>query len=251
MHKSQEYLSTSFLPANCSTSNAVNLVLNRAQAYALSGHLDNDSRSYLFSSILSLSDAISGLNKCLWSWSTVKLYYSVFYALRAFLAANNYCIFYIGSKPMGLLSQAGSSPTRLEGTTHKVVLARFSNLNAHHFILSQEIDLINPFDWLMARREEANYKNARFWEPLAPAHFSKIESVGLRPLIKGYCGSDYILYLFDKDHAMLAYPLYVIREVVTLLKTKGTSLYEDDIKYLKSFLCDKSGPLPELHNLLS
>jgi hypothetical protein len=152
---------------------------------------------------------------------------------------------------MGIFAQAGSSPTRLDGTTHKVVLARFSNINPNHFILSQEIDLINPFDWLMARREEANYKNSRFWEPLSPVHFSKIENVGLRPLIKEYCGPDHTLYLFDKDHAMLAYPLHVIREVITLLKTKGTYLCEEDIKYLKSYLCDKMGPFPELHSLLS
>lgn len=152
---------------------------------------------------------------------------------------------------MGLFAQAGSSPTKLDGTTHKVVLSRFSNINPHHFILSQDIDLINPFDWLMARREEANYKNARFWEPLAPAHFCKIESGGLRPHVKEYCGSDYTLYLFDKDHAMLAYPLHVIRVVVTLLKSNGISLSDEDIKQLKSYLCDKSGPIPELHNLLS
>lgn len=251
MHKAQDYLKTSFLPAPPSVSTAVAQVLTGPQAIALSGCLGIDSTGYMFSALLSLTDAINGINKGLWSWSTVKLYYSVFYALRAHLAANGQCVFYIGSKPMGIFAQAGSNPTKLDGPTHKVVLERFSKLNPHHLLLSQDIDLTNPFDWLMARREEANYKNARFWEPSTPHHFNKISSIGLRRLIKEYLGADYTLYLFDMDHAMLAYPLIVMREVISLLKTKGTFLDADDIKYLKQYLCDKSGPLPELYSLLS
>lgn len=251
MHRSQTYIDDHFLPQNSSTTAVKNTALSGHHANLLNGHLKNDSVGYLISSLISFGDAISAILNNLWTWSTVKLYYSVFYAIRSYLALESHCIFYKGSKPFGLYVQAGSVPEKLEGPTHKVVLDRFSKLYSHHLLLSQDIDLLSPFSWLMSRREEANYKNARFWEPVTPLHFKKIEEYGIRALTKEYCGKDRNLYLFDKDHAILSFPINAIIETVAQMKNVPLiGVSEEDTRYIKSLLRDKVGPVPELHNLI-
>ena len=66
----------------------VNRIVTARDEVQLAKCLDADAADYTFSSLVSLADALSGIRQGFFSWSTVKLYYSVFYALRAFLAVN-------------------------------------------------------------------------------------------------------------------------------------------------------------------
>jgi hypothetical protein len=56
--------------------------------------LEEDAKDYYFSGLLSFVEALRGPPCGLSSWATVKLYYSVFYTLRAILALNEVAIFY-------------------------------------------------------------------------------------------------------------------------------------------------------------
>lgn len=249
-HQAQAYIQT-LLPTTPSKIVIESLTLNQSEARVLLKYLKSDAVSYIYSATISVGDAIIGVNKQLFTWATVKLYYATFYALRALLALDNICIFYIGTKPYLIEVKAGKCPQKRDGQTHKVVLDEFSNRNTEPSLLSQEIDLEKPLDWLMIKREEANYKIAKFYEPNIPEHFKKIAAFGVRQSIKEYLLDKSDLYLFDQEHAILAYPLRSIQLVYKKIRATGNfELQDDEINYLCQLFNDKNGPIPESHKML-
>ncbi|QMS91011.1 hypothetical protein HUN01_26765 [Nostoc edaphicum CCNP1411] len=175
-----------------------------------------------------------------------------FYSLpRLIEPIHNICIFYIGKKPYLIEVQAGKCPQKRDGQTHKVVLDEFSKRNTEPSLLSQLIDLEKPLNWLMIKREDANYKIAKFYEPNIPEHFKKIVEFGVRKSIKEYLLDKSDLYLFDQDHAILAYPLRSIQLVYKKIKATGNfQLQDDELHYLCQLFNDKNGPIPEIHKML-
>jgi hypothetical protein len=172
--------------------------------------------------------------------------------LRSLLALDGICIFYVNTKAFAIQAQAGQSPRKRNGQTHKIVLEEFKNQNPGHLLLSQTIEYKDPLNWLMEKREHANYKIAKFCEPHIPSHFIKIVSNGLRLAIKDYLNDSLNLYLFDPDHAMLAYPLRVIQIAYQKINTPGAfSLRKSEIQYLCKLFKDKSGPIPEMQSMLT
>lgn len=194
-----------------------------------------DASNFAFSALVSFTDALSGLRQEFYSWTTVKLYYSVFYSLRAILALNDYAIYYEGSKPRGIEASPGAIVEKLaEGNTHKTVLVTFARRHARHPLLSQKIGLEEPLDWLMRRREEANYTGV-FSEPLAPPHFERIHASGIRKSIEAYL--DDSLYTFDPDHAMIAFPLATIQAMAA----DGARILEAGVDFVAKRLSDRHG----------
>ncbi len=101
-------------------------------------------------------------------------------------------------------------------------------------------------------RDIATYLN-EFPEPQVPKHFEMIIKSGLRQVIKEYLLDTSDLYLFDPDHAILAYPLRAIQIAYKkLLALKSHVLKSDEISYLCQLFSDMNGrPLPEIHKLLT
>jgi len=227
--------------------------LSGFEATAVKKHLHADSIGYYYSSIVSVADSLRSFESRCYTWATVKLYYSVFYSLRAMLAMNDVCLFYIGTKPYFMKIFSGGVAEKCEGTTHKCVLnlfVKFFSSSSH--LLSQEIDLKKPLDWLMDRREESNYKTAKFPEPIAPKHFEKIISAGLNRAVGAYVRDGEMLFAFDPDHAMLAYPIMVLSAVAAEIKSKCLySLGNDDKKYVSELFVKDSGHWVGLCNLYS
>ena len=56
-----------------------------SEATTLAASLRDDARDAIYSGVLSIAEAIQGLDRQLYSWTTVKLYYSVCYFARAAL----------------------------------------------------------------------------------------------------------------------------------------------------------------------
>lgn len=250
MHNAQAYvehlaaLSGSSLSAGHSS-----LVLNLTQASSLSKALRQDAEDYLFSAWITFSDCIHGLQEGFFSWASVKAYYATFYAARAFLAASGHGIVYGGTKPKSISCQAGATIIKLNGTTHDAVFRLFAGQHSSHVLLSQTIDMVRPFEWLKARREDANYRNSRFCEPSAPRHFMKICQTGIRTSLDAYASDSSYLYTFDADHAILAFPLAFIHEAQSLLTASGRlALQESDKRFLLSTLQDRKGPYPRIRD---
>lgn len=190
-----------------------------------------DASGILFSGCVTFLDAIRGIQCGYFSWSTVKLYYSVFYAIRSILAGNLVAIFYQGRKAYSLELAAGKSPRRENGVTHEIVWKVFSR-NFLNIYLNNEIDSICSYEWMKKLREESNYKNAKFLEPNLPTWFSYIDRYGLTNSISAYLEDDSMLYAFDKDHAILAYPIECLRRARLTLVSRGWDMEDDDQKYL-------------------
>ena len=134
-----------------------------------------------------------------------------------------------------------------KGQTHKVVLDLFRNHCTEPFFFSQPIANKNALEWLMQRREEANYKIARFPEPEVPEHFRKIVDSGIRLAIQAYFGPDRNLFLFDPDHAAFAFPLVFLAQTVKRSKIGNVwNASSDQEGFLKTILADRKGPIAEL-----
>jgi hypothetical protein len=193
--------------------------------------LHADAGGLYYSGLVSFIDALVGLNSGSFSWSTVKLYYSCFYAARSLLASNGIAIFYDGKKPYTLKLTLGAIPKKEDGVTHQVVWKVLARELANSPLLG-DIDGSPAYAWMTSIREAANYKNCKFYDPFAPRHFSWIESAGVKLSLSQYINDRTFLYTFDPDHAAVAFPLECIRRAGLNLVRLGKSLDEADIQHL-------------------
>jgi len=249
-HQAQAYIST-LLPGTPNASTVESYALNLSESNRLLSYLKGDAISYTYSATVSIGDAVLGTRKELFTWATVKLYYSTFYAFRALLAVNGVCIFYIGTKPYCIEAKPGQSARRRDGQTHKVILKEVENRNIEPSLLSQQIDLEEPLEWLMTKRECANYRDAKFCEPNIPNHFKKIVDFGVRRAVEEYLLDTSSLYLFDPDHAILAYPLKVLQVLCKyMVSTENFTFRDEEVSYLCRLFSDQKGPIPEMVSVL-
>ncbi|MGM9428676.1 hypothetical protein [Hydrogenophaga sp. MI9] len=230
--------------------------LTSTDAQQLRAALSQDASDALYSGILTIGEAAQGLDRRLFTWATVKLYYSVFYLTRAMLEFGGASLIYVGRTPYLWKAVVGERPEKRSGNTHAVVLEAFEQLVPGSLLLSQTIGADTPFAWLMARREAANYKVARFSEPSAPAHFRNIERFGVRRLLGDYIGDNLHMFAFDPDHAMLAYPIETMKLALGMLKTAVNSadaaaLAAEDVTYLASQCFDRNGRIAEFQRLIA
>lgn len=226
--------------------------LTTGEAAILAASLHDDARDAIYSAALSIAEALQGLDRRLYSWTTVKLYYSVFYLARASLGLHGVGVIYPDKgTPYTWAAVAGQTPIKRSGTTHKAVLDAFKLYRNNSILVSQQIGADEPFTWMVARRESVNYKVPKFCEPGAPSHFKFIERHGVRRLVGDYVSDDIHLFTFDPDHAMLAYPIAGLKLLLGDLKASGAALLSaEDAAYLASQVFDRTGPLPELRKLL-
>ncbi len=248
MHNAPQYL-RALLPAKATRAQALALSLSSSQAACLEQGLLADAANYYYSGLLSFLDAVSGFERRVYTWSTVKLYYSVFYSLRSLLALAGHCIYYCNDKPFTCRSFVGSTSAACSGTTHKVVLTHFAKVFAGDPILSQDIAGQAPLDWLMGRREDANYKVGRFTDPSPPRHFFAVASQGNRRVINEYLADSSFLYTFDPDHAMIAFPLLALVRAREQLMRHNIVIDPSDRRFLQTLARDRSGAIPALMQL--
>ena len=109
-----------------------------------------------------------------------------------------------------------------------------------------------PLDWLRERREEANYNNSRPSEPQAPPHFRFVASKGVRKTTLAYLSGTWDVYVFDPDHAMLAFPLLFWRDILVRSRTAGLGdVVISELEFLRQVLRDENGPLAEVLRVAS
>jgi len=224
--------------------------LSAAEADRIRLLLREDAKDYYFSGLLSFIEALRGPQCGLYSWATVKLYYSVFYTLRAILALRGIAIFYLGSTPWWIRAAQGDTAQHTRGNTHSVVLQSFEELFPRH-LLTQNIGADNASAWLIDRREDANYKLGRFLEPAVPPHFESVVNMGIRKAIQMYLHRDNELLAFDPSHAMIAYPLLALNHAKKEFATLGMDcLTKDERTTLSPHCKDDLGPLADLIRFL-
>jgi hypothetical protein len=227
--------------------------LTAQEAAQLRQLLHVDATNYLYSACVSIGDAAQAIDRTLFTWATVKLYYSTFYLLRSLLALSGHALLYEGTKPRTLTCRAGDVPEPISAKgTHQAVIAYFGKTFPRSPLLSQDIGTDPPFQWLMHRREEANYNIGRFVDPQCPAHFAAIVRLGVRRSTAEYVADSTYLYAFDPAHAILALPIEALKQAVSHPDLDITAnCGADTSTFFRGLFADKSGPLSVVLNLLS
>lgn len=206
---------------------------------AIRPELRLDAKGLLYSSTISMISAIESLQSSLFSWSIIKLYYSSFYSARSILAYNDIALFYMKSKPFSIHVAAGQSAKKEDGVTHKVVWQVFRRELGGSSILNQiETDI--SYEWLRKLREEVNYRNAKFPDPLIPDCFSNVDANGIGRSMSAYFNDATLLYVFDREHSVLAFPLHCLTIARRAMRREGEDFEPDEISYIQN-MCDKLG----------
>ena len=224
--------------------------LSSDERQALNLRLMNDAKDYYQASLVTLVDGLRSIQSGFFSWATIKLYYSVFYAVRSRLAIAGECIFYDGNHPRFLGSSAAAAVTKLKGNTHQCVLSKFSSLAPYDFFLSQEIAGSAPLMWLEERRVEVNYRQSRFSEPSPSEFLQYAASTDLRQMLASYAAED--VYIHDQEHALVAFPFRLLIDLRSRLLARAvTPLNQAELKFLSEQIRDKAGTIIAMKPLLS
>ena len=244
MARADKYMSSLLPGANKTV--VRNHVLTPVEALSLQNGLLADSADFYYAAWITFLDAVNGLNKGFYTWATVKLYYSVFYAFRASLAQSKICAFHLKQSSFTVDAVAGMKPVSCtEQGTHKTVLKTFQRRFATHPLVSQQIGLDDAVDWLMKQREAANYNRSRFTEQECGDHFNFLAGNGLRVALNAYLNDHVYLYTFDPDHAILAYPVVALRLIGNSVTAAASfSLESIERDFLKQRARDHAGSLP-------
>ena len=214
----------------------------------MSPALEIDARNYYYQGAVSLANAVRAVSFGEYSWATVKAYYSVFYFLRSILAIQKWCLFYVGRSPYFIQLRAGNVPIKSEGSTHQSVLKFYGQQFKSARILSNRIGGIDALDWIEEQRNYVNYQSGKFYEPELMDHFRTIATLDLRQMINQYLGDSVPIFAFDQDHAVLAYPILVLREISDMFSGAKLSkqLTAPQQNALQKFCRDSNGPIQAL-----
>jgi hypothetical protein len=187
--------------------------------------LKKDSADIYFKAIFSIAEALCGLYEGRHSWAAIKLYYAVFFLLRCSLATNKYA--FIKNKGIYTIRlDNGESPERRDlgqfqgekvSGDHKTTIVTYINLFKDSDILqSNTIDGKNIYAWMMELRNQINYREREFTEPVNKYFFSSIfNKQEIKNQIEIYLCDNTYVYCFDEEHCSLAAPLklaQIVRE---------------------------------------
>ncbi|MDD5430676.1 MAG: hypothetical protein PHP03_00400 [Candidatus Pacebacteria bacterium] len=188
------------------------LCLSKEQAEELQSDLNQDALDCYFKGLLSFSEAINSINRNLFSWSTVKLYYSVFYFLKCSLAVNGYAL--VTNKSLYLIkANENEKPNKVpERNSHEAIIETYVRYFSRVDVLqSNMIGTDNAYIWLKGKREQVNYREREFHEPECPVFWQnirdRIKGDSLKSLLELYLEDQDYRYCFQEDHACLALPI--------------------------------------------
>lgn len=215
---------------NVSKKNILETQLTLTQADELKHRLKREIGPYYYKSLLSYMESIASINKNLFSWATVKLYYSVFYSIRAYLACQDIAIlrerrnlFYVKVKQNEFIKKCD------DNTDHKGTILTLCGLYQNiDRLLSNNIGGINAYQWMMKKRGEVNYKDMEFHDPNAPVFWEKIKDeinkTNIKKLIENIVKDEDWIYCFQDEYAMLGVPTKRIILTVEEMKKQSVEI---------------------------
>jgi uncharacterized protein (UPF0332 family) len=233
------------------------LELDSPKSYAFSNALKEDASDLYFKGLLSLGESLQGFSNKNYSWAIVKGYYSVFYMLRADLALKDiglvrhkiiyYLVAQSGKKPI-TKAKKGEHRSRYQ-SDHKATINYYIDLlKSTDTLLTQEIDGLNAYEWLMKKRERINYQERNFNEPGFPNFLEfineEIEAGNFSKLVQEIIADPFVK-TFQTEYAPLAIPIK--RALLTMqgFANSGVPISIDNLRtnYINSIL---SGTIGEL-----
>lgn len=189
----------------------------------IQSQIKNDAVSYWLKAIHSFTQALEGIYAGNSAWSIVKLYYSVFYCLRGELLSNSHLLIRNGSLfclDLSTETQFTEIKHKLSGD-HQLTIVYYSKLvndgAIPDLVSSNQIDGINPYEWMLKQRERVNYQMQKFPDPrideLLDKTYEAISHKNLDAIFKQIDSSFNTdgIYLFDKDYSIIAIPFYKLQ----------------------------------------
>lgn len=211
-----------------------NYSISGLHVLALENELLLDAKDYFYNGLISLLEGINNIYEKAYSWGVVKLYYSLFYACRSYMAFKNFCVFrateafLLNVKQNGSFTGGGNEYKN----THKSVLKYFKSAFPSHYILSNEIDGCDALDWYEEIRNIVNYRSSRFYEPKCLELLNKFTNS--ETLIKEIVNliNDNLGNVFIEDYAILGIPLKFFSLMIKELSLDKSNFPQDDLDYL-------------------
>lgn len=225
------------------------LTLDAANAYAFKNSLIDDAKDLYYKGHLSLLEGLAGVENKNYSWAVIKCYYSVFYMIKADLALRDYglirhkAIYYLqavaGATPI-TKGAHGNNRAKYSGD-HKSAINYYKDLfSGSDLLLTQDIDGLSAYEWLMKKREQINYQERYFNDPNGSDFMTYISSEvtagNFVKLIEDIISDPFIL-TFQSEFAPLAIPIKRVILTKTNFDNNGFDLdySEDQIDHLKTF----------------
>lgn len=177
----------------------------------------HDTISFYYNSLYSFLQALKSFKAKSYSWATVQFYYSVFYSCKAILGFDN----------IGIIRKNGLHKIELkigekakgfkQDNDHKQTIKCYTSSYANSFILSNNIGGQTFFEWIQDAREITNYRQQVFLEPRTLNFWESIvrrikDGATIDQILDLY-SSNWALYCFQEDSAIIAGPYRLLSEV--------------------------------------
>lgn len=228
-----------------------NTPLTPNNAKLLNSFLLQDAINLYYKALISFSEAYNTIKHNSYSWPTIELYYSVFYASKAFLNLRGFAIlraerrlFYIKAYPNEKFSKCTNT------TDHKAtfeILEKFF-LN-DDYLLSNKINGMYTYNWIMTKREDINYRDCSFKDPEPPEFWKTInierKKYTIKTIVEKLANDSAGLYVFQPEYAVLGIPIKRILITADVIKDLGliTNISELQKNYNYSLLAELSDSL--------
>jgi hypothetical protein len=197
--------------------------------------LDHDATSLLHKGLLSFIGACNDLSLNNRSWAIVKLYYSLFYTIRARLCFRRHGLIRNKSWYHFDVNSSDSAAIRLNGkrdryrNDHECALHLYEDIFANSDILiSNMVEGSAPFSWMMELRNIANYRLARFPDPEFPLDLTVklgvVDASTLEKIIDDNISDSTHVLMFQPEYAWIAIPMKQILAAYTDLVSRGQSV---------------------------
>lgn len=237
----QEYLEKVIDPSYVPTrdKNALKLFKIKAEGYRLShidcividGLIKQDAYDYYYSATVSFINALEDIYLRNYSWSTIELYYTVYYLMRVELHLSNIALFRV-AEHYNILTAAGESIKKIgNGNTHESVIKLFKKYFPSDLILLNKVDGEDSIDWLKNNREIVNYKSVNFKDPDCYSFFQKFRNPALiKRNLRLIINDPDFIYVFQPEFAMLGIPLIFFKEIISRNAIKPKHILDNNRK---------------------
>ena len=202
--------------------------LSQQEVQQLSNDISQDAIDFFYNGILSFAEGIDSIFLKRFSWATVKLYYSIYYLIRASMAAKGYAT--LRCKSMFRLKIAdGETPygtnNKKYQTTHEGTINHYRDqFGFADRLLSNKIGDIDAYEWMMNAREIVNYRSRSFLEPRCLDIWDYFSTcVDDRTLVTELLNleNDPYVKCFQEEYAIVAIPIKRVQQTIADLASEG------------------------------
>jgi len=187
----------------------------------LAYYLNQDAVDFFFNGVLSFSEGIDSVFQRRFSWATVKLYYSIYYLIRASLAAQGVAV--LQNSGMFRLKIKNSEKPFSKGgrkynSTHEGTINHYRDLCSDtDLLLANHIGDSDVYEWMHDIRNIVNYRSSSFQEPQYLdiwKSFVPMLDNGTLPIFLDLLENDEYILCFQEEFAVIGIPIKRLKQTI-------------------------------------